>query len=201
MRREFVMAVMMGCLAISALVFAEPVVGEPAPDFTLTDISGQTRSLSEFTGQFVVLEWFNHDCPFVRKHYGSGNTQRLQQAYTDKGVVWLSINSSAPGKQGSLTPHQAAQLTQEKQAVPTAVFLDERGEVGRLYGAKTTPHLFVINPAGVLIYAGAMDDRPSTDPADVDGAHNYVAAALDAALAGQPVAVAATQPYGCSVKY
>ena len=204
---------MMRCVTRTALVgvvlavgsapmcWAEAVVGKRAPAFTLTDQDGQKRSLTEFQGKFIVLEWFNYDCPFTRKHYTSGNMQRLQQTYTDKGVVWLSVNSSAPGKQGNLTAQQAQTLTKEKGASPTTVFLDSHGDIGRLYGAKTTPHLFVINPEGVLIYNGAIDDKPSTDPADVAGARNYVAQALDEAMAGQPVSVPTTQPYGCSVKY
>jgi peroxiredoxin len=177
------------------------MVGETAPDFTVTDTRGAARSLSGLRGKFVVLEWFNQDCPFVRKHYGSGNMQRLQRAYTDRGVVWLSVNSAAPGKQGHVSPEQANALMQEKGAAPTAVLLDPDGTLGRRYGAKTTPHLFIVNPEGLLIYAGAIDDQPSTDPADVPRATNYVQQTLDAALAGKPVPVSETQSYGCSVKY
>ena len=176
-------------------------VGEPAPAFELTDANGQRRSLAEFRGAFVVLEWVNPECPFVRKHYGSGNMQRLQRTYTNRQVAWLSINSSAPGKQGHLTPETAQVFLEEQGASPSALLLDPDGTVGKQYGAKTTPHLFVLNPDGVLIYHGAMDDRPSTDPQDVPEAHNYVEAAVDEALAGQPVSTPTTQPYGCSVKY
>lgn len=180
---------------------AAAVAGEPAPAFQLPDAGGKTRSLEEFKGKFVVMEWLNPDCPFVRKHYDSGNMQRLQETYTGKGVTWLSINSSAPGKQGHLTPETAKAFVAERGAVSTAILLDPDGTVGRAYGAKTTPHMFIINPQGVLIYAGAIDDTPSPDPADVEGARNYVAAALDAALAGEPVATPQSKPYGCSVKY
>ena len=180
---------------------AGAAVGEAAPGFTLTDTTGTVQSLSALKGRFVVLEWFNPDCPFVKKHYGSGNMQRLQRTSTDRGVVWLSIDSSAPGKQGHVSAEQANALMQEKGAAPTAILLDPDGTLGRLYGAKTTPHLFIINPDGILMYAGAIDDTPSTDPADVQTASNYVERALDEALAGQPVSIPETKSYGCSVKY
>ena len=182
-------------------VGAEAVVGEPAPDFSVADASGATRSLAEFKGRFVVLEWFNPECPFVRKHYGSGNMQGLQAAAAERGVVWLTVASSAPGKQGHLTPEQAGAVIQELGAKQTALLLDPDGTVGRRYGAKTTPHLFLIGPEGRLLYAGAIDDRPSVDPDDIPGATNYLQQALDEALAGEPVSVPQTKPYGCSVKY
>ncbi|OGX30397.1 MAG: alkyl hydroperoxide reductase [Omnitrophica WOR_2 bacterium RIFCSPHIGHO2_01_FULL_48_9] len=175
--------------------------GEPAPDFNLTDINGQSQSLSQFKGKYVVLEWINNDCPFVKKHYGSGNMQSLQIAYGEKGVIWLSINSSAPGKEGSVSAEKARELTQRNGAAPTAFFLDLDGKVGKLYGAQATPHMFIINPEGLLIYQGAIDDTPSVDAADIPAAKNYVKAALDEAMAGQPVTTAATKAYGCSVKY
>lgn len=176
-------------------------VGERASDFTLVDIEGKTRALSEFDGKWIVLEWFNHECPFVRKHYGSGNMQQLQRTYTQQGVVWLSINSSGPGQQGYLTAAQASQITKEKGAAPTAVLLDPDGLVGRRYGAKTTPHMFVMTPDRVVAYEGAIDDTPSTNLADIAGATNYVQAALEEGLAGQPISVPSTESYGCSVKY
>jgi peroxiredoxin len=182
-------------------VRAEAVVGGPAPDFNLTDAHGTTRSLAQFRGTFVVLEWFNNECPFVRKHYGSGNMQRLQADATARGVAWLTIVSSASGKQGYLTPEQALAVLAERGSHQTALLLDPDGTVGRLYGAKTTPHCFIINPEGRVIYAGAIDDRPSTDPADIPGATNYVTQALEEALAGKPVSVPSTKSYGCSVKY
>jgi peroxiredoxin len=180
---------------------AEAVVGEPAPDFSSADAAGATRSLAEFKGRYVVLEWFNPECPFVRKHYGSGNLQGLQAAAAERGVVWLTVASSAPGKQGHLTPEQAGAAIQELGAKQEALLLDPDGTVGRRYGAKTTPHLFLISPEGRLLYAGAIDDRPSVDPDDIPGATNYLQQALDEALAGEPVSVPQTKPYGCSVKY
>ena len=181
--------------------WADAVVGETAPAFTLTDTNGQPRSLSDFADRFVVLEWFNKDCPFVRKHYDSGNMQRLQETYTGRGVVWLSITSSAPGRQGHITAEEGSAVLAQRQAHPTALLLDPDGTVGHLYGAKTTPHLFIIQPGGTLIYAGAIDDTPSINAADVATATNYVAQALDEAMAGKPVSVPSTKSYGCSVKY
>jgi peroxiredoxin len=180
---------------------AAPEVGQPAPAFTLTDSNGQFHNLADFKGKFVVLEWLNHGCPFVKKHYDSNNMQKLQKEYTSKDVVWLSIVSSAPGKQGHMSPAETNQAKEEKGSAATAVLLDEDGTVGQLYGAKVTPELYVINPEGNLIYAGAIDDKKSVDPADVEGAANYVKRALDEALAGQPVSTPRTEPYGCSVKY
>jgi peroxiredoxin len=201
--RGWVAAVVVGLWVVSRALgaWAEAVVGEPAPAFSLTDAHGTARSLAEFKGKFVVLEWFNHDCPFVGKHYNSGNMQALQADATGRGVVWLTMASSAPGKQGYLTREQALAIIAARGAHQTALLLDSDGAVGRLYGAKTTPHLFVLDPEGRIIYAGAIDDRPSTDPADIPGATNYVRRALDEALAGQPVSVPSTKSYGCSVKY
>jgi len=189
-------------LALAAgTTLAAPEVGQPAPAFTLTDSNGQSHNLADFKGKFVVLEWLNHGCPFVKKHYDSNNMQKLQKEYTGKDVVWLSIVSSAPGKQGHMSPAETNQAKEEKGSAATAVLLDEDGTVGQLYGAKVTPELYVINPDGNLIYAGAIDDKKSVDPADVEGAANYVKRALDEALAGQPVSTPKTEPYGCSVKY
>lgn len=189
-------------LAVAAgTALAAPEVGQPAPAFTLTDSNGQSHNLADFKGKFVVLEWLNHGCPFVKKHYDSNNMQNLQKEYTGKDVVWLSIVSSAPGKQGHMSPAETNQAKEEKRSAATAVLLDENGTVGQLYGAKVTPELYVINPEGNLIYAGAIDDKKSVDPADVEGATNYVKQALDEALAGQPVSTPKTEPYGCSVKY
>lgn len=182
-------------------VQAQVVVGEAAKDFTLTDTKGTQHHLADLKGKYVVLEWLNHDCPFVKKQYDSGNMQQLQQDYTAKGIVWLSINSSAQGKQGQYSAQEADQLTQDKKASPTAVLLDTDGTVGRLYAAQTTPHMYIINPEGVLIYQGAIDDKPSADPADVATSKNYVRTALDEALAGSPVTTSVTKSYGCSVKY
>ena len=186
-------------LHLPAFAAVEP--GEEAPDFTLTDSKGTSHKLSDFRGKFVVLEWLNHECPFVKKHYGSGNMQKLQKDYTAKGVVWLSIISSAPGKQGHRTGAQADADTKDKNAAPTAVLLDPAGEVGQKYEAKTTPHMFVIDKEGKILYAGAIDSINSTNPADVAKAENHVRQALDAALAGKPVPTPQTKPYGCSIKY
>ena len=185
----------------SVLGAGEAGIGQSAPDFSLSDITGKTNTLSSSKGKFVVLEWMNYDCPFVKKHYGTGNMQKLQKTYTEKGVIWLSINSSAAGKQGNYPPEKWVEMAKEKGAASTAILLDPDGKVGKLYGAKTTPNMFVINPEGVLIYAGAIDDKPTFAPEDVKTAKNYVAAALDAAMAGKPVETPSTQSYGCSVKY
>ena len=178
-----------------------PMIGRPAPDFTAQDTHGKTQQLAAYRGKWVVLEWFSHACPYTIKQYATGNMQRLQRTYTDQGVVWLSIVSSAPGREGFTTSARANTLTAEKNAVPTALIRDTSGVIGHLYDARNTPQLFVINPAGVLTYAGAIDDKRTSDTADVAKAHNYVSAALDAAMAGKPVVVQLTQPYGCTVQY
>jgi peroxiredoxin len=203
MRRLSALAVLVFAAALSAPApRAEAAApGDPAPEFTLTDITGRSHSLADFKGRYVVLEWTNYDCPFVRKHYDSGNMQGLQKAYTQKGVAWLTINSSAPGKQGHYEPAEWMRLMQEKKSASTTVLLDSEGTVGRAYGAKTTPHMFVVSPEGTLLYRGAIDDKPSTDPADVKTARNYVQAALDDAMSGQAVSTPQTESYGCSVKY
>lgn len=190
-------------LAVYVVCFfaVHSVVAAPATDFELVDSYGNHHRLADYRGQHVVLEWLNHDCPFVVKHYNSGNMQALQKRFTADGVVWLSVVSSAPGKQGNFPPAQMNRLTDTKGAAPTAVLRDESGDVGRAYGARTTPHMYVIDPAGELVYQGAIDDKPSTRLADVPGATNYLVAALQASVAGDPVDPARTQPYGCSVKY
>lgn len=182
-----------------------PKVGEPAPTFTAVDTRGGPHSLDAYRGQWVVLEWVNHECPYTKKHYKSvegrpGNTQAMQRDYA-KRVVWLSVVSSAPGKQGFTTAAEADQLTQENGAAPAAVIRDTAGTLGRLYGARNTPQYAIIDPQGVLRYAGAIDDTPSPKVKDIEKATNYVRAALDAGLAGNPIAVTQTQPYGCDVKY
>lgn len=177
------------------------VVDQPAPNFTLTNVAGKTVSLSDYKGKFVVLEWVNFDCPFVKKHYGSKNMQTLQATFAKKEVVWLSICSSAKGKQGHFEGKDLTErITQEAHAA-SSYLIDGDGAVGRMYGAKTTPHMFVINPEGTLIYAGAIDDKPSANPDDIKTSQNYVQLALDAAMAGKPVATKASAPYGCGVKY
>lgn len=196
-----IISTLLTLIACAAVGVAAPEVGKPAPEFTLTDSNGKSHNLSDFKGKVVVLEWLNHGCPFVQKHYDGGNMQGLQKKYTGEGVVWLSIVSSAPGKQGHMSPEETNKTKAEKNSAATAVLLDEDGKVGRLYNAKVTPELFVINKEGVLVYAGAIDDKKSTDAADVAGAKNHVAAALDETLAGKPVSVPTTTAYGCSVKY
>ena len=190
-----------GALILTAPAMAAPEVGKPAPDFTATDSNGKTVKLSDQRGKIVVLESTNHDCPFVKKHYGSGNMQALQQEAGQQGIVWWSVISSAPGKQGHVTPQEANELTRSRKAAPSAVLLDPQGTIGQLYGARTTPHMYIIDPQGRLVYMGAIDDKPSTNPADVATANNYVRTALKAAQQGQSVEPAVTQPYGCSVKY
>jgi peroxiredoxin len=194
--------VLLLCLPLAlAAASAQAKVGDPAPAFSLVDTNGREHALGDFKGKIVVLEWFNHDCPFVKKHYDSGNMPGLQSRYTGKDVVWLSINSSAPGKQGNYAPEKANELSSEKKSAATYVLLDPEGTVGRLYGAKTTPHMYVIDGAGVLRYEGAIDSVSSTDKDDIAGATNYVAAAVDALKAGKPVDPSVTQAYGCAVKY
>ncbi|HEY7365962.1 MAG TPA: redoxin domain-containing protein [Methylomirabilota bacterium] len=180
---------------------AAATVGQPAPPFTASATNGANVSLVDHRGKIVVLEWTNHECPYVRKHYETGNMQALQKAARGKDVVWLSVISSAPGEQGHVTATQADELTRMRQAAPTAVLLDPRGTVGRLYDAKVTPHMYVIDAKGVLMYAGAIDDRPTTRRADVQTAQNYVRVALEAVMAGQPVKTPVTRAYGCTVKY
>jgi len=199
MKSPLLLAVLTLALNLSAFSAVEP--GETAPDFTLKDSKGSSQKLSSYSGKFVVLEWLNPECPFVKKHYSIGNMQSLQKEYTAKGVVWLSIISSAPGKQGYCTGPQAEANTKDHKAFPTAVLLDPSGEVGQLYGAKTTPHMFVINPEGKLIYMGAIDSIRSANSSDCAKADNYVRQTLDAALAGKPVPNPETKSYGCSVKY
>lgn len=188
--------------AFSAPARAGVAVGAPAPDFSLESASGKTVRLDAFKGRLVVLEWTNEGCPFVHKHYDSGNMQKLQKEYTARGVVWLTISSSCEGSQGYFaTPKDAAAFIRERHAHMTALLLDHQGVVGREYGAKTTPDMVVIAKDGSVAYEGAIDDRPSTDLSDIPGAHNYVATALDEILAGKPVSVPQTRSYGCSIKY
>lgn len=186
---------------LPVLLLASVQPGDKAPEFELTTIQAETVRLSQYKGEIVVLEWFNHGCPFVQKHYKSGNIQKLQQEYTEQDVIWLTIASSAPGKQGYLTADIAKELELLKNADPAAVLLDHTGTVGQLYGAQTTPHMFIIDTSGTVVYNGAIDSIRSTDVDDVAKAENYVANALDALLSGKPVGIKATKPYGCSVKY
>jgi peroxiredoxin len=193
-------AVVVAALAI-APSFGQARVGDAAPSFSATDSHGQPQSLDKYHGKFVVLEWHNQGCPYTRKHYESGNMQNLQKEWTAKGVAWFTVISSAPGMQGYVTPDQENAYVARTHAAPTAVLLDPQGNLGRLYGARTTPQMFVIDPQGKLIYDGAIDDRPTDNVGDVKGADNYVTDALSAAMAGKPVVKSFTRSYGCSVKY
>jgi peroxiredoxin len=186
---------------MTAAAYASPEIGKPAPDFSTVDSNGKTVKLSDYRGKIVVLEWTNDGCPFVQKHYSSGNMQSLQKEETSRGIVWLSIVSSAPGEQGYVDGAEANALTKARNAAPTAVLLDPEGKVGHLYDAKTTPHMFIVNTDGTLVYMGGIDDKPTSNPADVKTAKNFVRAALDNVVAGKPVGQAVTRPYGCSVKY
>ncbi len=179
----------------------ETAVGSPAPAFTLTDSKGKQHNLADFKGKHVVLEWVNFGCPFVKKHYESGNMQATQKKAVDQGVVWLSVCSSAKWKQGHMSAADWNEEIADRKMASTAVLIDESGEVGKTYGAKTTPHMYIVNPDGVLVYKGAIDDKPSTNKDDIPGARNHVLAALDESMAGKPVSTASTPPYGCSVKY
>lgn len=197
----FVVPIAAVSLAISAPALAAPKIGAAAPHFTTVDTNGKTHNLADYKGKTVVLEWHNVDCPFVKKHYNSGNMQALQKAATADGVAWLTVNSSAKGLQGHLTPQAANELLAAQKAAPTAYLLDTDGTVGRLYEAKTTPHMYVIDPKGTLVYMGAIDDKPTANPEDIKTANNYVTAALASLKANKPVENAATKPYGCAVKY
>jgi peroxiredoxin len=188
-------------LGFSAVAMATPEVGKPAPDFNAQGADGKSYKLSEFKGKTVVLEWFNNDCPYVHKFYDSKTMQGLQKANTGKGVVWLTIVSSAKGKEGFVTPDAAKKVRSEVGMESTAFLLDPQGEVAKAYSAKTTPHMFVIDKKGLLAYQGAIDDHPSANPDTLKGAKNYVTAALMALDKGQPVEVSSSSPYGCSVKY
>ena len=191
----------------SALIFgtgaalAVASVGQPAPAFTATDTSGKTVSLADFKGKHVVLEWVNPGCPYVVKHYGSANMQGTQKEATAKGVVWLAVNSTAADHGDYKAPAAMAQWMQGHKAAATATLMDADGKLGKAYGARTTPHLYIVDPKGLLVYAGGIDNKPSSNPADVASATNHVKVALNEALAGKAISQAATRPYGCSVKY
>ena len=198
-----VMSVAAG-LAVAALTsptLADVQVGKAAPDFTAVDSNGKSHQLSSFKGKTVVLEWTNDGCPYVQKHYGAGNMQALQKAANAAGVVWLTVISSSPGSQGHVDGGAANKLTDSRKAAPSAVLLDPTGKIGKLYDAKTTPHMYVIDPKGNLAYAGAIDDKPTSNQADIKTARNYVTEALTAVAAGKAPAVTTTRAYGCSVKY
>ena len=188
-------------VATLGLAQAAPKIGYPAPAFSAVDTTGKTWSLAELKGKRIILEWTNDQCPYVIKHYASGNMQALQKEATSAGYIWLSVISSAPGKQGHVSAAEADALTTSRGAAPTAVVLDSQGVLGRAYEAKTTPHLFIIDEAGTLVYRGGMDDKPTTDPVDIAGANNYVRMAMAELAAGKLIANPVTRPYGCSVKF
>lgn len=194
-------AFLMATLGLISPLLADLSVGQPAPDFMLKDEKGQQVSLSDFKGRFVVLEWLNYGCPFVRNQYGTGNMQKVQKEATGNNAIWLSICSSADGKQGNLSPEEISAKRKELGDHASAYLIDNEGTVGKLYGARTTPDMFVINPDGTLIYSGAIDSNPTPNPAAVAGAHNYVLAALDEARANKPVSKPKTRSYGCAIKY
>src|SRR5881392_2650257 len=201
MKTKLTLTIVASLVTTALYAFDPPPVGTAAPDFSLTDAKGNTHSLSQYKGKTVVLEWFNPECPFVKKHYGSGNMQKLQEEFTGKGIVWLTIDSNAPGLEGNLTAAQANAKMAEWKTKQTALILDPDGKAGQAYGAKNTPHMFVINPEGKIVYEGAIDSKASANPSDIQGATNYVKVALDESLAGKTVSTANTKPYGCSVKY
>jgi peroxiredoxin len=201
MKTKLIFTLLTSFVATALAVDTPPKVNSAAPDFSLTDSKGKTHSLGEYKGKYVVLEWFNPECPFVAKHYGSGNMQKLQQEYTGKGIVWLSIDSSAPGKEGSLTADQAEKKLSEWKTKQTALLLDPEGKAGHAYASKNTPTMVIINPEGKVVYYGAIDNKATPNPADIASSTNYVKVALDESLAGKPVSTTTTKPYGCSVKY
>jgi len=188
-------------VVLAAPALANAVVGQPAPAFTATDSIGRSHDLADFRGKAVVLEWTNADCPFVQKFYGGGDMQRLQADAKKQGVVWLTVNSGASGKQGHMTGAQANAKMKAHGFNASAYLLDPYGAIGKAYGARTTPHMFVINPEGILVYAGGIDNTPTADPADIARAQPLVKLALADIAAGNPVAIATSRPYGCSVKY
>lgn len=199
---KLLLTILTSFIATAALHATDiPPVGSAAPDFSLSDSNGKTHALSQYKGKYVVLEWFNPECPFVKKHYGGGNMQKLQQEFTGKNVVWLTIDSSAPGLEGSLTAEQANKVMADWKTHQTALLLDPEGKAGRAYGAKNTPDMIVINPEGKIVYEGAIDSKASPNPADIPVSTNYVKVALDESLAGKPVTTPSSRPYGCGVKY
>ena len=201
MKTKSIFTILASLVTTTLLALDSPPVGSAAPDFSLTDAKGKTHSLSQYKGKYIVLECFNPECPFVKKHYGSGNMQKLQEEYTGKGVVWLTIDSNAPGSEGNMTPEQAEKVTTAWKTHQTALLLDPKGKAGRAYGAKNTPNMVVISPEGKIAYEGAIDSKATPNPADIPSSTNYVKVALDESLAGKAVTTANTKPYGCSVKY
>ena len=200
--RMHVVSLVAGSILFGVAASAAAVVaGAAAPGFTITDTSGRAVTLADYKGKYVVLEWTNPECPFVRKHYSSGNMQALQKDWGSRNVVWLSINSTNAASFEFKTPREMSDWMKAQGAVPSATLLDSTSGTARAYAAKTTPHMFVVDPGGTIVYAGAIDDKRSANPADAKTANNYVRAALTEAMAGKPVTIASTTPYGCSVKY
>lgn len=200
MKRTIAFSLLAAGLLLNGSAMAEAVVGQPAPAFKGVDAAGKPVSLDQYKGKYVVLEWVNPDCPFVKKHYDSGNMPTVQKYAADKGVVWLSVSTSADGDHARKSA-AINDWVKAKQAVPAATIMDTGGAIGKAYGARTTPHMYLIDPSGKLVYAGAIDSKPSANPADIKGATNYMVQAIDESLAGKPLSQAVTKPYGCSVKY
>lgn len=202
-RQTFIAGLALAGLTLGAgATFAQgaPRPGAPAPAFSVVDADGKTQKLSDYAGKTVILEWTNHECPYVRKHYNSAAMQTLQKDMTKDGVVWLSVISSPPGEQGYADGPKAKELTKTRDAAPSGVLLDPKGTMGRAYGAQTTPHMYIINPQGTLVYAGAIDDKPSASPSSLNGAKNYVRQAMAELKASKPVTEASTKSYGCAIK-
>jgi peroxiredoxin len=201
MHRKLFLISLISVVAARFAAAEVPAIGSAAPDFSAPDPAGKAHSLTEYKGKYVVLEWFNPECPFVKKHYGGGNMQKLQEEYTAKGVVWLTIDSNAPGTEGNISPEQAQKIMASWKTKQTALLLDPESNIARSYGAKNTPNMVVISPEGKVVYEGAIDSKPTPNPADIPASTNYVKAALDESLAGKPISNSQTKPYGCSVKY
>ena len=201
MKTKLILTAITTLTAAALYAAGVPPVGSAAPDFSAPDSNGKTQSLSEYKGKYVVLEWFNPECPFVKKHYGSDNMQKLQAEFTSKGVVWLTIDSNAPGTEGNISADQAKKIMESWKTKQTALVLDSESKIAKAYGAKNTPNMVVINPEGKIVYEGAIDSKATPNPDDIPSSTNYVKAALDEALAGKAVSNAQTKPYGCSVKY
>ncbi len=201
-RQAFLAALICAGTVFAGSAFAQGAarVGAPAPAFQAVDVEGKTRNLAEFVGKTVILEWTNHDCPYVRKHYNSATMQTLQKDMAKEGIVWLTVVSSPPGEQGHVEAAEARELTAKRNAAPASVLLDPKGTMGRSYGAQTTPHMYIVDGKGKLVYNGAIDDKPSSSAASLNGARSYVRQAVAELKAGKPVSQAATKAYGCSIK-
>ena len=203
-RQSFIAGNAVAALAFtvaSASAQSAPRPGAKAPDFSVVDVDGKTQKLSDFAGTTVILDWPNHECPYVRKHYNSATMQKLQKDMTKDGVVWLTVISSAPGEEGYADPAKAKDLSRTRDAAPSNILLDPKGAMGRAYGAKATPHMYIIDAKSTLVYAGAIDDKPSASTSSLNGAKSYVRQAVSELKAGKPVSEAATRAYGCSIKY